>query len=214
MPQDDNTTTEQRSKQRSAVQGPQSPQRWFTTPKPIRRLFDKFPLQSYSINELPQRSPRNRDRHTLWIFTTKEGAQLGAPSFNPGCLKWQAYLIFKGVDFLTIPSNNHASPSGALPFLIPASSSKSPGEGVLPVPSTRIERWVREYNFSQKTTGMRYNEGSKRQNQPTEIKASTEKDPTSEDSSNMRYEAYMSLLNYRIRNGYVGTSSIPLFTVH
>ena len=126
----------------------------------------------------------------------------------------QAYLIFKGVDLLTIPSNNHASPTGALPFLIPASSSKISGEAVLPIPSTRIERWVREQNISQKKTGGHLNEESKSQNQPTKAKASTNEDPSSKESSDMRYEAYMSLLNYRIRNGYVGTPSIPPSTVH
>ena len=124
----------------------------------------------------------------------------------------QAYLIFKGVDLLTIPSNNHASPTGALPFLIPASSSKISGEAVLPIPSTRIERWVREQDVRQKKTGGHHNEESKGQNQPTETKASTKEDPSSKESSDMRYEAYMSLLNYRIRNGYVGISSIPLST--
>ena len=126
----------------------------------------------------------------------------------------QAYLIFKGVDLLTISSNNHASPTGALPFLIPASSTKISGEAVLPVPSTRIERWVREQNISEKKTGGHHNEESKSQNQPTQAKASTKEDPSSKKSSEMRYEAYMSLLNYRIRNGYVGTSSIPPSAVH
>ena len=124
----------------------------------------------------------------------------------------QAYLIFKSVDFLTIPSNNHASPTGALPFLIPASSTKISGEAVLPIPSTRVERWVREQNVSQKKTGGHHNEESK--NQPTEAKASTKEDPSSKESSDMRYEAYMSLLNYRIRNGYVRVTSIPLSTAH
>ena len=54
----------------------------------------------------------------------------------------QAYMIFKGIDFATISSNNHASPNGALPFLLPASGSPNATEAVRPVASTRIERWV------------------------------------------------------------------------
>ena len=62
---------------------------WFTTPQPIKQLFDKFPLVAYPPNELPQRTARNRGEHALYIFTTGEGASSGAASFNPGCLKWQ-----------------------------------------------------------------------------------------------------------------------------
>ena len=95
MPQDAALTSEERSKpNRPTSEAPQTSSQWFTTPHSIRRLFDKFPLRIYPVNELPQRSPQNRDRHTLWIFTTDKGAQLGAPSFNPGCLKWQASLTY------------------------------------------------------------------------------------------------------------------------
>ena len=90
MPQDADATSEERPKPtRSKPQVRETSPPWFTTPPLIRRLFDKFPLRAYPVNELPQRLPQNRDKHTLWIFTTNEGAKLGAPSFNPGCLKWQ-----------------------------------------------------------------------------------------------------------------------------
>lgn len=90
MPQDADATSEERpSSSRPKSQTPETSPTWFTTPRPIRRLFDKFPLRIYPVNELPQRSPRIRERHSLWVFTTDEDAQLGAPSFNPGCLKWQ-----------------------------------------------------------------------------------------------------------------------------
>ena len=62
---------------------------WFETPAPIKRLFDKFPLQTYPPNELPQRTSVDRTRNTLHVFTTDEAAHRGAPSFNPSCLKWQ-----------------------------------------------------------------------------------------------------------------------------
>ncbi|CAD6575366.1 MAG: hypothetical protein ASARMPRED_007202 [Alectoria sarmentosa] len=188
MPQDADATSEERpNPSRPKTQARQTSRQWFTTPQPIRRLFDKFPLRTYPVNELPQRSPQNRDRHTLWIFTTNAGAQLGAPSFNPGCLKWQAYMIFKGIDFVTISSNNHASPTGALPFLIPASSSKLLGEAALPVPSNRIERWIREKGKSQHAG----------------TSTLTKQKSAISESLDMRYEAYMSLLNYRVRNAYL-----------
>ena len=63
--------------------------RWFSTPQPIKRLFDTFPLVTYASNELPQRTAKNRGQHTLYIFTSEDGAKKGVPSFNPGCLKWQ-----------------------------------------------------------------------------------------------------------------------------
>ena len=90
MPQDANATSEERPKSiRLKTQARETSRQWFITPQLIRRLFDKFPLRIYPVNELPHRSLRKRDRHSLWIFTTNQGAQLGKPSFNPGCLKWQ-----------------------------------------------------------------------------------------------------------------------------
>ena len=62
---------------------------WFRTPRSIKRLFDRFPLQKYPPNELPWRTYTSRAQHSLYIFTTLEGARAGAPSFNPSCLKWQ-----------------------------------------------------------------------------------------------------------------------------
>lgn len=209
MPQDADATFEQRPKTyRPQNQARDTSPRWFNTPQPIRRLFEKFPLQTYPINELPQRSPRKRDRNTLWIFSSKEGVQLGAPSFNPGCLKWQAYMKFNGIDFLTISSNNHASPTGALPFLLPASRSKDSGEAVLPVPSTRIERWVREKNVSNKTKSSSLAGEFEEASQHSGASVLTKRSLPSKESLDMRYEAYMSLLNYRIRSAYVGLTSV------
>lgn len=61
----------------------------FEVPGPVRQLFDRFPLRTYPANELPQRSPRRREEHSLYIFTTWQASQNGEPSFNPTCLKWQ-----------------------------------------------------------------------------------------------------------------------------
>lgn len=65
----------------------------FEVPGPVRQLFDKFPQITYLANELPQRSPHYREEHSLYIFTTRKGAQDGEPSFNPTCLKWQVCYI-------------------------------------------------------------------------------------------------------------------------
>lgn len=52
----------------------------------------------------------------------------------------QAYLKFVGIDFQVVPSNNHASPTGALPFLLPA----LPAGTLLPIPSSKIQKWAIE----------------------------------------------------------------------
>ena len=111
----------------------------------------------------------------------------------------QAYLNFQGVDFVTLSSTNHASPTGALPFLLPASSSRSLGEAVLPIPSTRIERWICD-----KDAGKPSDRSREKSNQGSEANAPTKQTATSKGSLDIRYEAYMSLLNHRIRNAYVG----------
>lgn len=131
------------------------PSSLFAVPAPIRELFARFPLITYAANELPYRARRDGSKHALHIFTTPLGARMDAPSYNPGCLKWQVrildtivamcadlgahsqtYLKFLEVPFTTIPSSNHASPSGALPFVLPASSSE-------PVPISKIDTWLK-----------------------------------------------------------------------
>lgn len=61
----------------------------FSIPEPVKRVFARFPLVTYPANQLPVTSPTQRHEHSLWIWTTAEGAATGAPSFNPSCLKWQ-----------------------------------------------------------------------------------------------------------------------------
>ncbi|KAL2264728.1 hypothetical protein VTJ83DRAFT_7238 [Remersonia thermophila] len=110
-------------------------------PRPLQRLFDLFPLRAYEPNDLPERSQHLTfsSLPTLFIFTTDEDARLGLPSFNPTCLRWQTLLRLTGLEFRVLPSTNHASPTGALPFLLPARSSStgssSSSSGALP-PST------------------------------------------------------------------------------
>ncbi|KAL5468332.1 hypothetical protein PMIN07_003016 [Paraphaeosphaeria minitans] len=144
----------------------------FAVPTPIKQLFDCFPLLTYSPNDLPQRAPRHRDAHTLFVFATEQQATDGAPSYNPVCLKWQAYLKFSGIKYRTVSSNNHASPSGVLPFLLPASTetSKPPP----PVSSAKLQRWA--MNNTARAV---------------------------EEPGDLRYEAYLSLLDHRIRRAWL-----------
>ncbi|KAJ4362309.1 hypothetical protein N0V83_010402 [Neocucurbitaria cava] len=146
----------------------------FSVPAPIKQLFDRFPLFTYAGNELPQRAPRHRSAHVLYVFTTERGAVEGAPSWNPGCLKWQAYLKFSKIPFRIAQANNHASPSGALPFLIP--SAPEPYKQTQPVTSAKLQRWV--MNNCEKSI---------------------------EEPGDARYEAYLSLLDHRIRRAWLYT---------
>ncbi|KAL5339918.1 hypothetical protein BJX70DRAFT_362834 [Aspergillus crustosus] len=113
---------------------------FFAVPAPVKRVFDRFPLITYPANELPHRAWSTRQENQLFVFTDAAGARRGRPSFNPQCLKWQAYLKFVGIDFELVPSNNHASPSGVLPFLLPA----LPTGKRIPIPSAKLQKWAIE----------------------------------------------------------------------
>ncbi|MCJ1339225.1 hypothetical protein MMC09_004514 [Bachmanniomyces sp. S44760] len=164
MPQNDGQHPEKNEPQSGVPDNHQS-KHWFKTPKVIKILFDKFPLQTLPANELPRRAPLHGSENILYIFTTEEGALNNEPSFNPSCLKWQAsfpppscslntpylqfsiqtYLKFCGLEFKTVPSSNHASPTGSLPFLLPAASSTnttSPTTTTQPIPSTSLPKYI------------------------------------------------------------------------
>ncbi|KAJ5682488.1 hypothetical protein N7462_005653 [Penicillium macrosclerotiorum] len=113
---------------------------FFKVPAPIKLLFDQFPLTTYPANDLPQRAPSRRHDNQLFVFSDAASARRGRPSFNPQCLKWQAYLKFVGIDFEITPSNNHASPTGALPFLLPA----LPTDTTTTIPSNKLQKWAIE----------------------------------------------------------------------
>ncbi|ROT35322.1 hypothetical protein SODALDRAFT_300717 [Sodiomyces alkalinus F11] len=115
---------------------PPAPTRLLAVPGPIAALFNRVPLAVYPPNDLPLRSPSSethRDTPILYVFTTPDGARTGAPSFNPSCLKWQTVLKIARLPFSTAPSTNHASPTGALPFLLPPPSAIPSNN--LPIPS-------------------------------------------------------------------------------
>lgn len=84
----------------------------------------------------------------------------------------QAYMKFFGIDFKVVSSNNHASPSGVLPFLLPASIEASKPSH--PVSSAKLQRWTMN-------------------NTARAI----------EEPGDLRYEAYLSLLDHRIRRAWV-----------
>ncbi|KAL4770261.1 hypothetical protein BDW60DRAFT_192819 [Aspergillus nidulans var. acristatus] len=113
---------------------------FFSVPAPVKRVFDRFPLLTYPANDLPHHAGSGRSGNQLFVFIDAAGARRGRPSFNPQCLKWQAYLRFMGIDFELVPSNNHASPSGFLPFLLPA----LPVGTDAPIPSNKLQKWAIE----------------------------------------------------------------------
>lgn len=88
---------------------------------------------------------------------------------------WQTFLKLAGVDFCLQSSNNHASPTGALPFLLPPNT---PSESKLqrPVPSNKLE----QYALDNGKAKLSENIGTK-------------------------IDAYESLLDHRIRNAWLYT---------
>ena len=135
---EDNNRSKQQSTRPAAKATSSSP--WWSLPPAIRRVFDNFPLVTYPSDPLPQRAHRGRNENILYIFQSADPKHRDAPSFNPSCLKWQAYLKFHGIPLHARPSNNHASPTGALPFLLPAPKEASRPSS--PVPANRLARWV------------------------------------------------------------------------
>jgi metaxin len=87
----------------------------------------------------------------------------------------QAFLKVAGVEHKLISSNNHASPTCILPFLIPAVQDGGRGtpDSLLPIPSNKLVKYV------------------------------SEKGGKVHEPDSVRYEAYQSLLDNRIRNAWV-----------
>ncbi|KAK3301349.1 uncharacterized protein B0H64DRAFT_383296 [Chaetomium fimeti] len=156
-------------------------------PRPLQQLFDQFPLQTYEPNHLPERSHHltSNDLPTLYVFSTDSDARLGLPSFNPGCLKWQTLLRLANLDFRTLPSTNHASPTGSLPFLLPPRTS--PTTAPLPIPASNLLAYAQRQQQQQ-------------QQQPkTNSTSSTNLDPDLPPRS----QAYLSLVNLSLRNAWL-----------
>ncbi|KAK4175588.1 hypothetical protein QBC36DRAFT_21833 [Triangularia setosa] len=122
---------------------PSSPSLW-AIPPPLQKLFNHFPLVTLDPNPLPARSQvltSASDTHpTLYVFSSDVDALEGKPSINPTCLKWQTLLRLNHLPFLTLPSSNHASPTGALPFLLPPRNLSSN-----PIPSASIPAYISRF---------------------------------------------------------------------
>ncbi|KAH0293046.1 hypothetical protein KCU62_g1412, partial [Aureobasidium sp. EXF-3399] len=150
----------------------------FVVPPVVKQVFAKFPLSTYTANALPTRSPTHRDQHTLYTWTTTRqeahSNSANTPSFNPTCLKWQTYLLFNDIAFRALPSNNHASPSGSLPFLLPANSTA-------PIASAKLETWTAANSTSTTSAS-----GS-----------------GTTQSSAARQEVYISLLDHAVRRAWL-----------
>jgi metaxin len=84
-------------------------------------------------------------------------------------------LRFAGLKFHTVASSNHASPIGVLPFLEPGSSAADHLSPPKPVPSNQLRKWLETENSS------------------TKLK----------EADDVRYDAYMALLEDRIRTAWV-----------
>ncbi|KID76301.1 uncharacterized protein G6M90_00g076280 [Metarhizium brunneum] len=128
----------------AAPSAPSEPSSIFAVPRPIRSLFKLFPLRTYEPEPLPARAPdQTRPRARLYVFSSDEDALRGRPSFNPTCLKWQTYLRMANIQVDLVPSTNHASPSGALPFLLPPTTDSRPD---IPLTGTNISHYVHKYS--------------------------------------------------------------------
>ncbi|KAM4057613.1 mitochondrial membrane transport complex protein [Hirsutella rhossiliensis] len=125
----------------AADDSPHAASAWFAVPAPVRDLFKRFPLRTHPAEALPARAPgAARPRARLFVFVAGDDEE-APPSHNPSCLKWQTYLRIAGVDVDVVPSNNHASPSGALPFLLPAASDPRPD---VPLTGHKIAQYARD----------------------------------------------------------------------
>ncbi|RKF81946.1 Metaxin-1 [Golovinomyces cichoracearum] len=146
----------------------------FSIPTPLKKLFDKFPVVVYPPNQLPQSSSKPDSCPSLYVFSKDQDLAAGRPSFNPSCLKWQTFLKIAGIEHRLIASNNHASPTGSLPFLVQASNGPNKMRGNTgPIVADKMVKFAKEFG------------------------AITSEKP------NIRYEAYQSLLDYRIRNAWL-----------
>ncbi|KHJ35534.1 putative mitochondrial outer membrane protein [Erysiphe necator] len=146
----------------------------FSVPTPVKKIFDKVPIVIYPPNRLPQRSSSCDNFPSLYVFSREQDAIVGKPSFNPSCLKWQTFLKIAGIDHSIIASNNHASPIGSLPFLLPALNGADSFSDIgNPIVADKM------------------------------VKYSKEQGANVEEVSNMRSAAYQSLLDYRIRNAWL-----------
>ena len=74
----------------------------------------------------------------------------------------------------------------------------------MPVPSSRIHRWIRDVkSVKESKSDGRATSGATKSSNKTEYVQGGAENGKREDSSQIRYDAYMSLLDHKIRNAYV-----------
>ncbi|KAL0942449.1 uncharacterized protein CTRU02_200335 [Colletotrichum truncatum] len=149
-----------------------TPRSLFAVPAPIAALFRRFPLAVLPPNDLPLRSPSRGDTPVLYVFVAAEDAPRADRASTP-----RTFLKIAGVEFRILPSTNHASPSGALPYLQPPIPSR-------PVPAgSRLESWALDQRPSS---------------------SSSEKNPSQQPPlPEGRLQAYQSLLDHRVRTAWL-----------
>lgn len=147
----------------------------FSVPRPVKRIFDVFPLHTYPSNDLPIniQQARSGAGHALFVWCTEEDARDGRASFNPACFRWQLYLKSRGIEFHTVTSSNHASTSDRLPFLLVNHEIDPPWTNKDTVSSRELSQWA----------------AGEIESWPKEL--------------DIHYDAYMSLLENEIRNAWV-----------
>lgn len=131
----------------------------------------------------------------------------------------QAYLKFTGIPFSTVSSSNHASPTGVLPFLIPSLATAPAHEKGLALPAAKLQRWaLTEMSHGNKKSGpasrdpFNAEKDVVHEKDDSGVKFGEKGQQHAEDSeessrrnghTDMRYDAYLSLLDNRIRNAWV-----------
>ncbi|KAF3178204.1 hypothetical protein TWF225_007963 [Orbilia oligospora] len=154
----------------------------------IRRLFSQFPLVIHPVDPppmcmedfQPSATRQHSINHTLYSFTDSTDSSIA--SFNPTCLKWQTYLKIRNIPFKTQPSNNHASPSGSLPFLTISSQSDRISQII---PSPKLAKWIEEHAVGSVNTV---------------------------DTDDGDYRAFSSLVEGAVRDAWVPLTSLLLFS--
>ena len=105
----------------------------------------------------------------------------------------QAYLRFQGVKFHTVRSNNHASPNGILPFLVPA-CQRMGNVADAPISSGGLKKWADGQRASGEILEERNGVGAEDRKGKGGIESNL---------TDARHDAYMSLINLHIRRAWV-----------
>ena len=170
------------------------PYTFFSTPASIRALFSHFPLITYSANLPPVPSLQvttgwklsSIPSPILYVFTNDNSEDRTPASFNSTCLKWQTWLLSQRVELDVRPSNNHASPSGSLPFLVDWSSRAKDGSPRT-VGARGFETWLQEVETGGCSGDQNHNRGDT-------------------GSMELRIRTYLSLVDQQVRPAWV---SVP-----